>query len=108
MLTSRISRYAFQALDRKFDSTLRHTLGGLVLPITLIFFAKIGLWFVTYDLRFFNVDAYVPIALAFLSITLHWSSMVNRRNLESNRSYGDWNGGIHQRQHRHSTHPIQF
>ena len=69
MLTSRISRYAFQALDHKFDSTLSYTLGGLVLPITLIFFAKIGLWFVTYDLRFFNVDAYVPIALAFLLIT---------------------------------------
>lgn len=69
MLTSKISRYALEALDRKFDSTLRHTLGGLVLPITLILFAKIGLWFVTYDLRFFNVDAYVPIALAFLLIT---------------------------------------
>lgn len=69
MLTFKISRYALEALDRKFDSTLRQTLGGLVLPITLIFFAKIGLWFVTYDLRFFNVDAYVPIALAFLLIT---------------------------------------
>ena len=68
VLTSKISRYALEALDRKFDSTFRHTLGGLVLPITLIFFAKIGLWFVTYDLRFFNVDAYLPIAFGFLSI----------------------------------------
>ncbi|MGP8284167.1 MAG: mechanosensitive ion channel family protein [Desulfomonilaceae bacterium] len=68
MLTCRISWYALEALDSKFESTFRHTLGGLILPITLIFFAKIGLWFVTYGLRFFTVDVYLPIAFAFLSI----------------------------------------
>jgi len=68
MLTCKISWYVLEALDSKFQSAFRHTLGGLILPITLIFFAKVGLWFVTYGLRLFTVDVYLPIAFAFLSI----------------------------------------
>ena len=57
MLTCKISWYVLEALDSKFGLTFKHTLGGLVLPITLIFFAKIGVWFVTYGLRFCNRSA---------------------------------------------------
>ena len=60
---------AFDALDRRLDTTLRHTAGGLILPVTLIIFARTGLWFLIYGLRFLNADAYVPVALVFLLVS---------------------------------------
>ncbi len=59
-------RKALGALDSTFDLSLRHTIGGLVLPVALILFARIGLWFVAYGLHFFNVDVFRPLALILL------------------------------------------
>ncbi|MFC1836278.1 mechanosensitive ion channel family protein [Thermodesulfobacteriota bacterium] len=55
--------------DMKHSSTLKHTVGGLILPVTLILFAQTGLWFMVHGLRFLNADAYLPIALVFLVIS---------------------------------------
>lgn len=46
-----------------------HALRGLILPLAFIIFASFGLWFLVYGLRFLNLDAYVPIAFAFLVIS---------------------------------------
>ncbi|MCL5124478.1 MAG: mechanosensitive ion channel family protein [Deltaproteobacteria bacterium] len=59
-------RKALEELDRKFNSSLKHSVGGLFLPIGLIFFSKAGLWFVIYGLHIFNADIYMPIALTLL------------------------------------------
>ncbi len=55
--------------DRKFISRLEHSVAGLILPVTLILFAEVGLWLMVYGLRFLNAEAYVPIALVFLIIS---------------------------------------
>lgn len=60
---------ALGILDRRVSSRLNHAVSGLVLPIALILFSKLGLWFMVYGLRFLNADAYVPIAFAFLVIS---------------------------------------
>lgn len=65
-------KWGSQALgiaDRKFISRLEHSVAGLILPVALILFAEIGLWFMVYGLRFLNAEAYVPIALVFLIIS---------------------------------------
>ncbi len=54
-------------LDGKFDSNLRHSVGGLVLPVAMIVFAKMGLWFVVYGLHF-NADTYLPAAFVLMSL----------------------------------------
>ncbi|MBI5569387.1 MAG: mechanosensitive ion channel family protein [Desulfomonile tiedjei] len=60
-------------VDRKFGWRLEHTVGGLSLPVSLIFFAAIGLWLMVYGLHFLNADLYVPIALVFLFVSyLGW------------------------------------
>jgi MscS family membrane protein len=57
------------SLDTKFGSNLAHNVGGLILPVTLILFSQIGLWFIVYGLRLLNADAYLPIAFVFLFIS---------------------------------------
>ena len=60
-------------LDRKFGWTLEHTVGGLSLPVSLIFFAAIGLWLIVYGLHFLDAEVYVPIAFVFLFVSyLGW------------------------------------
>jgi MscS family membrane protein len=72
-LTHRWSARGLAILDRKFASNLQHTVGGLSLPVTLILFAAIGLWFIVYGLRFLDPDVYLPIAFFFLVVSyLGW------------------------------------
>ncbi len=60
-------------LDSKFGSGLGRSLGGLILPIMLILFAAVGLWFIVYGLRFLNTDVYLSIAFFFLVVSyLGW------------------------------------
>ncbi|MFA6221712.1 MAG: mechanosensitive ion channel family protein [Desulfomonilaceae bacterium] len=59
-------RKALEALDRRMGSSLKHSVGGLILPLGLISFSKIGLWFIVYELHIFNAEIYLPIALALL------------------------------------------
>ncbi|MGC8605015.1 MAG: mechanosensitive ion channel family protein, partial [Desulfomonilaceae bacterium] len=53
-------------LDKRFHTSFKHHVGGLILPVALMLFAKIGLWFVVYGLHVFNSTIYMPIALALL------------------------------------------
>jgi MscS family membrane protein len=59
-------RKALEGLDGKFNTGFKHTVGGLFLPVGLILFAKIGLWFIVYGLHIFNADIYMPIGLTLL------------------------------------------
>ncbi|AFM25176.1 mechanosensitive ion channel family protein [Desulfomonile tiedjei] len=56
-------------LDEKFQWGVKHSVGGLILPVTLILFSHVGLWFIIYGLRFLNADVYMPIAFVFLLIS---------------------------------------
>ncbi len=56
-------------LDKRFCLSLKYDVGGLILPVALILFAQIGLWFMVYGLRFLNADAYLPLAFVFLLIS---------------------------------------
>ncbi len=60
---------ALSILDKKCHLSLKHSLGGLILPATLIIFSEIGLWFLVYGLHFANADAYMPAAFVFLIIS---------------------------------------
>jgi MscS family membrane protein len=61
-------RKALGVVDGIVGLNLRNSIGGLVLPIALILFTRIGLWFVVFGLHFFNVDVFRPIALIILLI----------------------------------------
>jgi MscS family membrane protein len=63
------SRDALGILDTKLHSRLKGTIGGLLLPIFLIIFARTGLWFVIYGLHFRDADVYFAIAFVFLLIS---------------------------------------
>jgi MscS family membrane protein len=65
----RIARGALGVLDARLDSSLRHTLGGLILPIMLILFAQPGLRFTVYGLHFRDADVYKAVAVVFLLIS---------------------------------------
>ncbi|MEJ2717713.1 MAG: mechanosensitive ion channel family protein [Deltaproteobacteria bacterium] len=69
LLLYKWSSEALGFLDEKHSWRLKYTLGGLILPVTVILFARIGLWFIVYGLRFLNADVYLPIALVFLVIS---------------------------------------
>jgi MscS family membrane protein len=60
---------ALGVMDKKVDWNLRHIIGGLILPVTVILLSKIGLWFMVYGLHFLNADTYLPIAFVFLIIS---------------------------------------
>ncbi|MFH0959789.1 MAG: mechanosensitive ion channel family protein [Pseudomonadota bacterium] len=59
-------RKALAALDQRLGSGLEHAIGGLILPLGIIFFPKIGLWFIVYGLHIFNTEIYLPIGLGLL------------------------------------------
>ncbi len=69
LILHKIASQTLCVFDDKFGSNLSHTVGGLILPITLILLSKLGLWFVVYGLRFLDAHAYVPIAFVFLIIS---------------------------------------
>jgi MscS family membrane protein len=69
MLLFKTSGSVLDVLDKRFSLSLKHTVGGLILPATLILFSKIGLWFIVYGLRFLNEDAYLPTAFVFLVVS---------------------------------------
>jgi len=65
----RFGRSVLGILDARLDSSLRYTLGGLLLPIMLMAFAQPGLWFVVYGLHFRDADVYRAVAVVFLLIS---------------------------------------
>jgi MscS family membrane protein len=69
LLLYRGGRRAFDILDKRFLLSLKHNVGGLILPITLILFSNVGLWFMVYGLHFLNADIYLPIAFVFVLIS---------------------------------------
>lgn len=56
------------ALDRRLNSNVEQVIGGLVIPLALIAFSEIGLWFISKGLHMFNVGVYLPVAITFLII----------------------------------------
>lgn len=69
MLIYKSVRKALGILDARFNTSLSYCLGGLVLPVTLILFAQMGLWFVVYCLHLRDADLYSAIAYVFLFIS---------------------------------------
>ncbi len=69
MLSYRCVRKALGILDSRFHSSFGHSFGGLVLPVMLILFAEIGLWFVVYCLHLRDADLFTAIAFVFLLIS---------------------------------------
>lgn len=59
-------RRALAILDRRHEWDLEHNVGGLILPIALIAFPKIGLWFLIHGLHIFDADIYLPTAFVML------------------------------------------
>jgi MscS family membrane protein len=56
-------------LDKKSGLSLKFGVGGLILPLALIVFSRIGLWFIVYGLRILDAVIYLPIAYMFLVIS---------------------------------------
>ncbi len=69
MLIYKSVRKALGILDARFNTGLSYSLGGLVLPVTLILFAEMSLWFVVYFLHLRDADLYSTIAYVFLFIS---------------------------------------
>src|SRR5208283_2768655 len=69
LLTYRYARKALGILDRKLNSSLEHSLGGLVLPIILILFPEPALAFLVYCLHLRNAETYLAIAFVCLLIS---------------------------------------
>jgi MscS family membrane protein len=59
-------RRALGRLDTRYEWNLRHNVGGLILPVALIVFPKIGLWVLIYGLHILNVEVYTPAAFVLL------------------------------------------
>ncbi|MEW6532374.1 MAG: mechanosensitive ion channel family protein [Thermodesulfobacteriota bacterium] len=55
-------------LDKGHAWNLTHYVGGLVVPIALIVFAEIGLWFIVYGLHILNTAVYLPVGYVLLVI----------------------------------------
>jgi MscS family membrane protein len=68
-LVHKFGSAALSILDDKYCTNLGHNVGGLILPIALILFSKVGLWFIVYGLHFLDAEIYVPIAFVFLVIS---------------------------------------
>jgi MscS family membrane protein len=76
-------RKTFAFLDRKFNSHIERHAIGLILPVTLILFAKVGLWVTVYGLNIMSTNAYEPIAygltvLIYLGAVWFIGSLLNR------------------------------
>ena len=62
LLIYHYSRKTFALLDRKSNSHLERHGFGLLLPVTLILFAKAGLWFMVFGLHIITPDVYFAVA----------------------------------------------
>ncbi len=62
LLIYHYSRKTFALLDRKSNSHLERHAFGLILPVTLILFAKAGLWFMVFGLHIITPDVYFAVA----------------------------------------------
>ncbi len=83
LLIYQYSCKTFALLDRKFNSHLEHYAVGLILPVTLILFAKVGLWFMLYGLHIMTLNVYVPMAygltlLIYLGAVWFIGALLNR------------------------------
>jgi MscS family membrane protein len=63
------ARKALGILDRKLNSSLEHSVGGLVLPIILMLFPEPALTFLVYCLHLRNAETYLAIAFVCLLIS---------------------------------------
>jgi MscS family membrane protein len=62
LLIYQYSSKTFAFLDRKFNSHIERRAVGLILPVTLILFAKVGGWVMVYGLNIISTNAYLPVA----------------------------------------------
>jgi MscS family membrane protein len=69
LLTYRYTVKALGILDRRLNSSLKFSVGGLVLPITLMLFPEPGLRFLVYCLHLRNADTYLSIAFVCLLVS---------------------------------------
>lgn len=69
MLINKFIGKTLGILDTRFNTSLSYSLGGLVLPVMLILFAEIGLWFIVYSLHLRDADLYSAIAYFFFIIS---------------------------------------
>jgi MscS family membrane protein len=69
LLTYGFARKALGILDTKLNSSLEHSVGGLVLPIILMLFPEPGLRFLVYGLHLRNAETYLAIAFVCLLVS---------------------------------------
>ena len=87
-------------LEQKIGGDLTNYVGALILPISLILFAHIGLWFIVHVLHFLQADTYIPMAFLFLSISYFgtiWliAAFLNRAAALVIAAGGFESGGMH-------------
>jgi MscS family membrane protein len=68
-LTRRFFCAALSVVDRKLSWNLKYYLGGLVLPIGLILFARFGVWTTIFGLHIISANAYLPITYGFMALS---------------------------------------
>ena len=68
-LSYRCALKALRILDTKLDSSIEHSIGGLVLPTIMILFPESGLRFLVYCLHLRNAEMYLAIAFVCLLIS---------------------------------------
>ncbi len=56
-------------IDTKSSWNLRYYVGGLVIPIALVIFAKAGMRVTVFGLHIINANAYLPVAYALMSLS---------------------------------------
>ena len=83
LLIYQYSGKTFAFLDRKFNSHIERHAVGLIMPVTLILFAKVGLWVTVYGLNIMSTNAYEPVAfgltvLIYLGAVWFMGSLLNR------------------------------
>lgn len=69
MLVHHYGGNTLAVLDSKFDCNFKRSLVGLILPVTLIIFSNVGLWFTVFVLHIINANVYLPVAYGLTFLT---------------------------------------
>lgn len=83
LLIYRYSGKSLALLDRSFGWSLKRSLVGLILPVTLILFANVGFWFTVFVLHIIDSNVYLPVAyvltfLIYLGAVWFIGALLNR------------------------------
>lgn len=60
--------------DNRLNTRLKSLIGGVILPLCIVAFSKVGVWFLAHGLHIYNINIYLPLAYIFL-VLLSLASM---------------------------------